>query len=130
MHRRDINVNNRNQRVPALAAVRHPKSLPLTSAQEAGESRPGIGRPIACPRFYLETRGQRTRSVRFGKEIAGNQKKRVSECIVVIWTQQVPNSHCASIGRSIATLTDDDDFKKFADFGSRLTFGKFDLTKF
>ena len=32
-----------------------------------GESRPGIGRPIACPRSHRESRSHGTRSVRFGR---------------------------------------------------------------
>ena len=45
-----------------------------------GESRPGIGRPIACPRSHRESRSHGTRSVRFGRFL--DARVRTAESIV------------------------------------------------
>ena len=69
-----------------------------------GESRPGIGSPVAFPRFHSESRSHGTRNDRFGKLLLDAQKKRPAECIVVNSAQRVPKSQWANIGRQIAGL--------------------------
>ena len=95
-------------------AVRHDKSSTLVPAQDRdaiccqrpGESRSGIGRPIAFPRS--------TRNSEFTEPEASDlegdcwMQKKSGKCFVVIWTQRVPESQCPGIGDRLQSKEDGD----------------------